>query len=144
MNIIAFDLGATIGWACNAPFAGGHKLFTGLRAHRQGQLLAWLPHMLSGGLDLVVYETPFARGRDATRCGWGSAGVIEAAASLAGLPVIDVAVATIKKFATRDGRASKDMMIRAAQRLGYQGSNEHEADAFWLLKYAEQNAERCL
>jgi Holliday junction resolvasome RuvABC endonuclease subunit len=97
---------------------------------------------LSGGLDLVVYETPFARGRDATRCGWGSAGVIEAAASLAGLPVIDVAVATIKKFATRDGRASKDMMVRAAQRLGYQGSNEHEADAFWLLKYTEENAEK--
>jgi Holliday junction resolvasome RuvABC endonuclease subunit len=142
MNIIAFDLGATIGWACNSPYGVGSKLFTGPRAHRQGQLLDWLPDMLSGGLDLVVYETPFARGRDATRCGWGSAGVIEAAASLAGLPVIDVAVATIKKFATRDGRASKDMMVRAAQRLGYQGSNEHEADAFWLLKYTEENAEK--
>jgi Holliday junction resolvasome RuvABC endonuclease subunit len=97
---------------------------------------------LSGGLDLVVYETPFARGRDATRCGWGSAGVIEAAASLAGLPVLDISVATIKKFATGSGNAPKSEMIAAAQRLGYDGANEHIADAWCLLKYAEQNAER--
>ena len=142
MNIIAFDLGATLGWACNAPVEVGHNIFTGPRAHRQGQLLDWLPSILTIGLDLVVYETPFARGRDATRCGWGSAGVIEAAASLAGLPVLDVAVATIKKFATGSGNAPKEAMIYAATMLGYEGANEHEADAWCLLKYAEQNAEK--
>jgi Holliday junction resolvasome RuvABC endonuclease subunit len=145
MNIIAFDLGANLGWARNGePSHAGHILLTGPRAHRQGQLLDYLANLFSHAflLELVVYETPFARGRDATRSSWGSAGVIEAAASLAGLPVLDVAVATIKKFATGDGRASKDEMILAAYGLGYDGSNEHEADAWCLLKYAEQNAEK--
>ena len=145
MNIIAFDLGANFGWARNGdPGSAGHTLLTGPRAHRQGQLLEYVTSLLITGpaLDLVVYETPFARGRDATRSSWGSAGVIEAAASLAGFPVLDVAVGTIKKFATGNGCASKREMIDAAQRMGYGGSNEHMADAWCLLKYAEANAEK--
>jgi Holliday junction resolvasome RuvABC endonuclease subunit len=93
-------------------------------------------------LDAVVYETPFCRGRDATRSSWGSAGVIEAAASLAGLPVVDVAVSTIKKFATGFGNAPKTSMMVAAHSLGYRGINEHEADAWCLMRYAEKNLER--
>jgi Holliday junction resolvasome RuvABC endonuclease subunit len=143
MNIIAFDLGANFAWARNNPGSAGHILFMGMRAHRQGQLLDYLSTLLSREpTDLVVFETPFARGRDATRSLWGSAGVIEAAASLAGLPVLDVAVATIKKFATGSGSAPKSLMMQAAKKLWYCGCDEHEADAWCLMKYAEQNAEK--
>jgi len=144
MNIIAFDLGANFGWArLNYPSAG-HTVLTGPRAHRQSQLLEYLTSLLTAGpmLDAVVYETPFCRGRDATRSSWGSAGVIEAAASLAGLPVVDVAVSTIKKFATGFGNAPKTSMMVAAHSLGYRGINEHEADAWCLMRYAEKNLER--
>ena len=145
MNIIAFDLGANFAFARSGnPGSAGHILLLGPRAHRQGQLQVFLASLLTTGpmLDAVVYETPFCRGRDATRSSWGSAGVIEAAASLANLPVLDVAVATIKKFATGSGNAPKTSMIDAAQKLGYRGLNEHEADAWCLLKYAEANLEK--
>ena len=144
MNIIAFDLGANFAWARNNPGNAGHTLLLGPRAHRQGQLLEYLADLLAHGplLDIVVYETPFCRGRDATRSSWGSAGVIEGAASLAGLPVVDVAVSTIKKFATGSGNAPKASMIDSAQKLGYRGLNEHEADAWCLLRYAEANLEK--
>lgn len=149
MKIIAFDLGANFAWATNiqkVPMCF-HDVFEGLRAHRQAKLLDRLDKLLNFGFgnsryDLVVYETPFARGRDATRCGWGQAGIIEAVASKYNVPVVDVAVATIKKFATGDGRAPKTAMICAAQEFGFTVVNEHEADAACLLKYAELHAER--
>lgn len=147
MKIIAFDLGKNFAWA-HQP---GRKVITshftieGARAHRLAETMNQLVELLGGltfGLDAVVYETPFARGRDATRSLWGIAGVIEACATNAGLPCLDVAVPTIKKFATGHGKASKEDMIAAARKFGYKGTNEHEADAVCLLRYAEANFER--
>ena len=147
MRIIAFDLGRNFAWAGNVGGLSFYhvELHGGSRAHRLGFLINYLSKVLSWkGYDVAVYETPFARGRDATRSLWGIAGIIEACATNAGLPVVDVAVPTIKKFATGHGKASKDQMIKAAQRMGYKGSNEHEADAVCLLRYAEANLERVL
>lgn len=150
MKIIAFDLGRNMAWAHNVDLVqvfAAHNSFEGERAHRQGRILELLPLIFRDTprpFDAVVYETPFARGRDATRSLWGIAGLIEACATNAGLPVVDVAVPTIKKFATGHGKACKEDMIAAAQRMGYKGSNEHEADAVCLLRYAEANLERVL
>lgn len=144
INIAAFDLGSSFAWATNVGDGNVNSIvFGGIRPHRLGELMKFLQTNFDwDNLDAVVYETPFARGYHATRSLWGIAGVIEACASAAGLPVTDVAVATIKKFAVGDGHASKRQMIEAAQRMGYKGSNEHEADAFCLLRYAEANMER--
>ena len=120
-------------------------LFEGARAERLGKIQAMLPLILKNtpkDFDILVYETPFARGRDATRSLWGIAGLLEACAYNAGMAVVDVAVPTIKKFATGDGRASKEEMIEASKKFGYKGANEHEADALCLLRYAEENLER--
>jgi Holliday junction resolvasome RuvABC endonuclease subunit len=154
MKIIAFDLGRNFAFAHNLSKrpATHLEVLTGeTRAHRLGSLSTFLNNLFfdyqsqgSPGFDIAVYETPFARGRDATRSLWGIAGIIEACATNAGLPVVDVAVPTIKKFATGHGKASKDQMIIAAKRMGYKGSNEHEADAVCLLRYAEANLERVL
>ena len=145
----AFDLGATFGWATNLANHSlepgwGHSTLPGIRAHRLGAFATWMRANARWlrELDVVVYETPFARGRDATRSLWGMAGVLEACATEFDLAVVDVAVATIKKFATGSGRAPKNSMIEAARRLGYRGEDEHEADAYCLLKYAEENLER--
>ena len=147
MKIIAFDLGRNFAWAYN-----GKGLMTGSinfgevpRAHRQGLLIDYLKRLfiqIPAGVEAVIYETPFARGRDATRSLWGIAGIIEGTATNAGLPVVDAAVPTIKKFATGHGKACKEDMIAAAQKFGYKGDNEHEADAVCLLMYAEANIER--
>lgn len=149
LRVIAFDLGKNFAWAHNVTgilVARVVLLEGGTRAHRLGHLvnvLGVLFEGLSNQLDIVVYETPFARGRDATRSGWGIAGIIEACATNAGLPVVDVAVPTIKKFATGSGRGAKvDMIAVARSKFNYKGNNEHEADAVCLLKYAEANLER--
>ena len=146
MKILAFDLGSNMAWAtnvkCKLPI--GSKKFDGIRTHRLGATLKWLQAFDWANLEAVVYETPFARGRDATRSLWGIAGLIEATATNAGLPVVDVAVPTIKKFATGHGFAAKSEMIIAANRMGYVGTNEHEADALCLLRYAETNLEKVL
>ena len=146
MKIIAVDLGATFAWATNLPLRRrwGVVSTPGIRAHRLAAFSKFLRANRDWmqDADAFVYETPFARGRDATRSLWGMAGVLEAEVTEMGLPMVDVAVATIKKFATGKGNGPKVSMIAAAQRLGYRGHNEHEADAYCLLKYSEVNLER--
>ena len=147
MKIIALDLGSNMALAHNGmdiPIVDS-KLFVGPRAHRAMDIMQWCNIRFSQikklcDIDLVVYERPFGRGMDATRCGWGIAGIVEAVGSAYGWPVTDTDPQTIKKFATGAGKAEKSAMIDAARRLGYTGRNEHEADAFCLLKYAEANA----
>ena len=146
IKVIAFDLGKNFAYAHNlgGKLFSKHILLKGdSRAHRLGYLNGYLAELFKtlNALEAVIYETPFARGRDATRSLWGIAGIIEACASTANLPVVDAAVPTIKKFATGHGKGPKVDMIAAAQRFGYVGDNEHEADAVCLLKYAEANLE---
>ncbi len=144
MNIITFDLGSSMAYAHNLdgfPHVE-HKTFPGSRVERAAATFTWLEARLENDAErdtVVVFERPFARGRDATRCLWGLANSIEVLAQLNGLPVVDIDPSSIKKWATGSGKADKPAMIAAAQRLGYQGDNEHEADAFLLLLYAEAN-----
>lgn len=147
VKIIALDLGSNMALAHNGmgvPIVD-HKTFEGHRTHRIYEIMWWIDKRFAEiemecGADLVVFERPFARGMDATRSGWGIAGVIEALATKYGWPVTDTDPQTIKKFSTGNSRASKEQMIEAAQGMGYTGTNEHEADAFCLLKYAEKSA----
>ncbi len=108
------------------------------RPHRAALLLRHLTWFKEAEFvpDFVVYERPFARGQDATRSGWGLAGVIEAVfGEVAG--IADVDPSTVKKFMTGSGKAEKAEMIEAARALGYDGDNEHCADAVSVLLYAE-------
>lgn len=147
MNIIAFDLGSNMAWAfrVGARIGTGTALYTGTRPERLAGIYRDVCNILSGArpkFDVVIYETPFARGLHATRSLWGIAGVIELAAMNNKMVVLDVSVATIKKFAVGRGDAPKNAMVAAARKFGYRGANEHEADACCLLKYAEANLER--
>lgn len=147
--VTAFDLGATFGWATNVacariPRGCGAVELPGIRAHRLAAFARWLRDNADWlcSCDAIIYETPFVRGRDATRSLWGMAGVLEAEATIMNLAVVDASVPTIKKFATGRGDAPKQKMMEAARRLGSRARDEHEADAFCLLKYAEANLER--
>lgn len=147
MKIIALDLGSYMALAHNGmdvPIVDS-KVFAGHRSHRIYEIMDWLDRRFGEidmvcKIDLVVFERPFSRGMDATRSGWGIAGVIEAIATKYGWPVTDTDPQTIKKFAAGNARADKFRMIEAAREMGYTGVNEHEADAFCLLKYAERSA----
>lgn len=159
MNIIHFDLGSNMALAhngCGDVVVTKHFVAKGSRAQRMSQTLDWLvkvkyaAHEAGIKFDVAHYERPFSRGFDATRCGWGIAGLVE---SVFGndCVVLDSTPADIKKFALgkikrvkmtsaekkKANAAEKLAMIDVAQFWGYQGNNEHEADAFLGLKYAE-------
>lgn len=139
MKIVAFDLGTTWATAQNAPLGVDHATLTG--KHRPEKMAAFAVALAAGhweDFDLVVYERPFARGQAATRFLWGMAGILEAAAAPY-CAIVDITPAEIKKWATGKGGSGKDPMLVAAACMGYTGDNEHEADAFCLLKYAEAN-----
>lgn len=147
-RIIAFDIGANMAVAWNGPLDGftvEHQKFESIREHRAGATLLWLTRQfrlikfMEPKIDAVFYERPFARGDDATRCLWGLAGLIEATATNAGFPVVDMPPGTIKRWATGKGNATKEEMIGAAQIMGYDGTNEHEADCYLGLLYALEN-----
>lgn len=141
VRIAAFDLGST--WACAKNYLGGGIVFhvrEAAKAKRPEKLSEFAEHISRGllrNVDVVVFERPFARGQAATRLLWGMAGVLEAAAHTDRAAVLDMAPTEIKKWAAGGGKASKEEMIAAAQRMGYDGEDEHEADAWCLLKYAE-------
>jgi Holliday junction resolvasome RuvABC endonuclease subunit len=151
MKIAAFDLGSTYACAHNwfkgppgraawhldiNPYRAKPKL-----AKKRPEVLAvfasHLDFLRLEQPDVVVQSRPFARGEAATRMLWGMAGILEAAAHNAGCAILDFSDTEIKKWATGSGKATKEEMIAAAQRLGYAGDNEHEADAFCLLCMAE-------
>jgi Holliday junction resolvasome RuvABC endonuclease subunit len=144
LKVIAFDLGAHMAYAHNVDgLHWGNAVYEGTRPVKLAAIMNDLPNILEEEkFDIMVYETPFARGNAATRSGWGIAGILEACATQADMAVVDVAVPTIKKFATGDFRAPKNAMIKAARKFGYKGKDEHEADAVCLLRYAEANLER--
>lgn len=56
-----------------------------------------------------------------------------------GVEYIDVPPSSLKKFATGKGNAKKELvLVEAVKRLGYQGSNDNEADALWLRALGHQ------
>ena len=146
MKIIAFDLGANLACAHNFPMGkcwAGSAVCVGDRRLRAATALNWFEEVFgyaeSCGCEVVIYERPFARGAHATRALWGLAGILEAVAKKHGFDAFDCSVRELKKWATGNGNACKNDMIAAAKRMGYTGDNEHEADAFCLLKWAEKN-----
>lgn len=53
------------------------------------------------------------------------------------LPYVEIAPTALKKYATGKGNAPKDVVFAAAiRKLGYQGSDNNEADALWLRTMA--------
>jgi hypothetical protein len=169
LKIIHFDLGTNMAFAhngCDGVVVAERFTATGPRATRAAQTLAWMQErkreMSLAGIRFNVchYERPFSRGFDATRCGWGLAGLIEAVWG-ASCVVLDSTPQAIKSFALgkapnrgkskmsslkrREANAQEKFnMIAAAQSLGYYGENEHEADAYLGLKYAEKYCARSL
>lgn len=107
--------------------------------HRGVERLADLQDAIKrvAAVDLVVIEGYSMGGQR------GSSGVAQALGELGGVvrlalfdmgvPFAEVPPSTLKKFACGKGNANKnEMLLAAAQRLGYSGSSNDGADALWL------------
>lgn len=66
-------------------------------------------------------------------------GVVRVALHESGARWCEVTPATVKKFATGKGNATKEAVLAAAiRRLGYTGTSTDEADALWLAHIAAE------
>lgn len=89
-----------------------------------------------GGIDHVFYERiTFAANVRSARIMWGMEAHLACWCEHHRIPYIGVEVKTLKSYATGNGNAKKPEMIAAAKALGFDPSNDNEADALHLLRY---------
>ena len=128
MNILALDTGLSTGWA----FGNGDMVESGARDFhkRRGEsngivflrFRKWLCWFFDGSQrdftpTLLVYEQPHHRGGAATEIGVGMTTRVQEVAAQYSVECASCHTATLKKFATGNGRASKADMMAAARNL---------------------------
>lgn len=140
MRLCALDLSLTAsGVAVWTPVVG--REVTTLEPSSRGvERLEWILRRvvdLTRGADLVVIEGyAYARANQAHQIG-ELGGVIRLALHTRHVPYVEIAPSAVKKYATGKGNAGKELvLVEAVKRLGYEGSDNNEADALWLLTMA--------
>ncbi len=144
MNLFALDIATKTGWATNIhgrrsgiiEFAVKRGESPGMRFLR---CRAWLNEMwglLNSQIQLIVYEEAHYRGGASTAVCVGLITEVVAFSAQHDIELMSVHTATLKKFATGNGRAGKPDMIRAAMARGWAPQDDNEADAALLLEYA--------
>lgn len=94
-----------------------------------------------GTITLIVCEGAqgFIRGKNAVEASHKYRAVIELFGALYGIEVVMVSPNDLKEFALGKRSGSKDEMIDAANRMGYEGHEDNEADSFMLAQWAVEN-----
>lgn len=142
IKILALDLATKTGWCTDS--LSGVQTFDVKRGESPGMRFlrcrAWLAEMyaLIPDLKIFCYEQAHHRGGAATQCGVGLVTVVLEFAAKSGIELMPVHSATLKKWATGNGRAGKPDMIKAAVRRGYNPIDDNEADACLLYEYAKE------
>jgi Holliday junction resolvasome RuvABC endonuclease subunit len=145
-TILALDLGTRTGWAV-LPRSG--RIASGVTEFRPGRFegagMAFLRfekfladlNRDAGPFDAVVFEEVRAHaGTLAAQVYGGFLAHLTAWCERNRVPYLGVPVATIKRHATGKGNASKDEVIAAMLKRGFQPGDDNEADALALLSWA--------
>lgn len=148
-NILALDLATRTGWAIvrdGRVYESGtwefRAEYSGDGRH-YGHLFAALYRRLDGATTpetVLAYELAHHRAGAATRIGVGCNATVLLFAARRGMPApLAVHTATLKKWATGDGRAGKGaIMAWAAERIGRQPVDDNEADAVAVGLWASE------
>ena len=153
MRVLAFDLADCTGWAtrdargeivsgvldlsiANGQHPGARSVrargaLRALAEKHRADVIAW---------ERIVSASTKFRGSDATASLYGLQTQLVEVAFVSGAETHTVAPATLKKFATGDGRADKARMVLEARKrwVGWTPATHDEADARWVLLWAEQ------
>jgi Holliday junction resolvasome RuvABC endonuclease subunit len=100
---------------------------------------AWLEALAddAGDVAVVFFEEVRAHaGTSAAHAYGGFLATLTAWCEQRGLAYQGVPVATIKRFATGKGNASKEAVIEAVRRYGFRPGDDNEADAIAILLWA--------
>ena len=144
-KIIALDMATQTGFAINTfPWKSGSVCFPVKRGESPGmrfiRFRAWLNEtydVLLCDLDIICYETPHHRGGAATAVCVGMVAILQTFAAEHNIDLMTIHTATLKKYATGNGRAGKEDMIQAArERFDREIIDDNEADALFILAWA--------
>ena len=146
MKVLGIDIGAAGAYAHNdrrGAVYSGTRSFKGRRGARWLQFQDWLREIDSDvSPDLVVYERPCGP-YGALRALYGFVTLIEQYAAQTDTRTLEVPPAKLKKYATGNGRASKDEMTAAARKRWPEIEivSHDQADALWLMAYGQDGEE---
>lgn len=142
MQIIAFDLGTTTGWASWTGLVHSGTLNLANKRHEGGgmrylKFRRELAEIFQHPYDAVYYEEVRRHvATDAAHVYGGLLAVLSAECESRNIPYQGVPVGTIKKHWTGKGNAGKDQMIAEAVARGFNPKDDNEADALALLDWA--------
>ena len=148
--VLALDLATKTGFAVqreNGTIQSGMVTLPPASKTRTGERLnrfrKWLTETKNkhDNIDFVVWEQPVVRHAKAVAPLFQLVGTVCSWADHHGIGYANdgVASATIKKFATGCGHAKKKEMIQAARQLGFNITDDNEADALHLLRLTIEN-----
>ncbi|MDF3858097.1 crossover junction endodeoxyribonuclease RuvC [Achromobacter denitrificans] len=146
VNILALDLGTKTGYALrrrDGAMRYGTVDFTPRKSWTPGQRWArfrgWLADTVATfQIDAIVYErVVFGHSSAASSDVYGGfKALVELAADTHSLTLSSVAVPTVKKHFTGNGRADKDAMMAQAKARGFSPDSHNAADALAILHWA--------
>ncbi len=152
MIVLALDPALSCGFACNAPSGLVYGVWPlgGRGVEHPGNRLIRLRQEILAAHEawkferLAMEDASFGAINRETQAQHNELrGIIRMTAAELNVPVRAYKPNTIKKFATGFGHAKKDQMIRALQtHFGIVTASSDEADAVFILKLAEQEADR--
>ena len=139
MNIVCLDLGTTTGYCVgkSGQVISGSKSFKPQRYEGGGmrylRFSSWLDEILSlcgGQIDVLYFEEVRRHaGTGAAHVYGGFMAVLTAWCESHSVPYSGIPVGTIKLAMTGKGNASKEAMIEAVKKHGFNPTDDNEADA---------------
>lgn len=141
--MLALDLGTNTGWAVkleSGRIESGSISFATKRHEGGGmrflKFKKWLDNEFYGCVKEVHYEEVRNHaGTSAAHIYGGFVAQLTAWCEENLIPYSSVPVGTIKKAATGKGNATKEQIIEAVKRKGFNPADDNEADALALLAY---------
>jgi Holliday junction resolvasome RuvABC endonuclease subunit len=144
MTTLSLDIASTTGWALSETLYGTWDFKTrkdesiGMKLIRFESKLTEI-HSLKN-LDLIIYERPAGRHANSIIHQAKLIAILEKFCEENKIDYAAFSATEIKKHATGKGNASKPDMIKAAKKaFGYDGEDDNEADALWMLDLFKNN-----
>lgn len=143
MTFLALDLGSDCGFAIfkNDKFISGTKKLKTYKEKfgaRFYEFRKWLLKIIERhDIKAVFFERVYGhKGTEAAHCYGGFMYTLASVCLQHNIPCIGLTVQEIKKFMTEKGNATKDEMIAAAKRKGFDPETDDEADAIAIMLFA--------
>lgn len=146
MKILGLDPATKTGWAHSDGDSGVRHIGISGQEHAGQKLVRfrdWLHEMLRAyTVDRIAFEFSSlgSKHEEAKVFHNQLRGVLIMVAAEFNLPFRSFSPSQIKKFATGNGRASKEEVMRCFEvATGRKAVDDNEADAYWVLHLAEQD-----